>query len=257
MNQIAETISKINKVEDFTRQQDYIRRCAEILKIEEAGLNALVNKFIREKIQKQEAKSGSTEAAGPGLETPPVADPDKEEYSNLFNRDELQERGLARCLIEFGSKPWDEEKTVADFVFEEIADLDMLDNKELVNMISLFRQWYEDGREPGPRDFLYHEDSAVSTLVVSLMEFAYELSPNWSEHYEGKILTREELYKEEVNSTVNYLKLRKVKRMIVENQKDLEKPHEPEELLLLLQTHKHLKEMEQELTRQVGTVIFR
>ncbi|HEU4607424.1 MAG TPA: DNA primase, partial [Chitinophagaceae bacterium] len=254
---IAETISKINKVEDFTKQQDYIRRCAEVLKIEEAGLNALVNKFIREKIQKQEAKSGSTDAAAPTQEAPTDANPDREEYSHLFNRDELQERGLTRCLIEFGSKPWDEEKTVADFVFEEIADLDMLDNKELVNMINLFRQWYDAGREPGPRDFLYHEDSAVSTLVVSLMEFAYELSPNWSEHYEGKIPTREELYKEEVNSTVNYLKLRKVKRMIVENQKDLERPHEPEELLLLLQTHKHLKEMEQELTRQVGTVIFR
>ncbi|HEU4610341.1 MAG TPA: DNA primase, partial [Chitinophagaceae bacterium] len=28
VNQIAETISKINKVEDFTKQQDYIRRCA-------------------------------------------------------------------------------------------------------------------------------------------------------------------------------------------------------------------------------------
>lgn len=257
VNQIAETISKINKVEDFTKQQDYIRRCAEILKIEEAGLNALVNKFIREKIQKQEAKSGSTDAAASAQEASTDANPDREEYSHLFNRDELQERGLTRCLIEFGSKPWDEEKTVADFVFEEIADLDMLDNKELVNMINLFRQWYDAGREPGPRDFLYHEDSAVSTLVVSLMEFAYELSPNWSEHYEGKIPTREELYKEEVNSTVNYLKLRKVKRMIVENQKDLERPHEPEELLLLLQTHKHLKEMEQELTRQVGTVIFR
>jgi DNA primase len=50
VNQIAETISKINKTEEFTRRQDYIKRVAEILKIEEAGFNALVNKVIRDKI---------------------------------------------------------------------------------------------------------------------------------------------------------------------------------------------------------------
>ncbi len=38
VNQVAETISKINKAEDFTRQQDYIRQCAELLKIGEEGL---------------------------------------------------------------------------------------------------------------------------------------------------------------------------------------------------------------------------
>src|SRR6185436_18574457 len=53
VNQIAETISRINKIEDFTKQQDYIKRCSELLRIEETGLNALVNKFIREKVAKQ------------------------------------------------------------------------------------------------------------------------------------------------------------------------------------------------------------
>src|SRR4029077_1050370 len=34
VNQVAETISKINKAEDFTKQQDYIKQCAELLRIE-------------------------------------------------------------------------------------------------------------------------------------------------------------------------------------------------------------------------------
>jgi DNA primase len=54
VNQIAETISKINKAEDFTKQQDYIKQCADILKIDESGLHALVNKFIRNRIITQE-----------------------------------------------------------------------------------------------------------------------------------------------------------------------------------------------------------
>ena len=41
VNQIAESISKINKAEDFTKQQDYIRKTAELLKIDEGGLHTL------------------------------------------------------------------------------------------------------------------------------------------------------------------------------------------------------------------------
>ncbi len=62
VNQVAETISRINKAEDFTRQQDYIRQCAELLKIEETGLHTLVNKFIRERIAKQENKAAAAAA---------------------------------------------------------------------------------------------------------------------------------------------------------------------------------------------------
>jgi DNA primase len=69
--------------------------------------------------------------------------------------------------------------------------------------------------------------------------------------------TRNDTYKEEVFSTVNYLKLRKIKRLISINQKDLEQPHTAEEQLSLLQTHKHLKDLEVEMTRQMGTVILR
>ena len=54
VNRIAETVSKITKAEHFTRRQDYVKQVSEMLKIEEAGFNDLVNKFIREKVQKEE-----------------------------------------------------------------------------------------------------------------------------------------------------------------------------------------------------------
>ncbi|MFM7838485.1 MAG: DNA primase, partial [Chitinophagaceae bacterium] len=66
VNQIAETLSKINKVEDFTRQQDYIKRCAQLLKIDESGLHALVNQFIRDRItQQQKVQRTETEPTEP------------------------------------------------------------------------------------------------------------------------------------------------------------------------------------------------
>lgn len=73
----------------------------------------------------------------------------------------------------------------------------------------------------------------------------------------GYLKMDEDRTNEEVESAINYLKLRKIKRMLLENQLDLEKEHKPEEFAVLHQTHEHLKKMEMELTKKLGTVIIR
>ena len=101
------------------------------------------------------------------------------------------------------------------------------------------------------------DDPEISSQVVKLMKVDTEISPNWSRHYEGYIPSREELYKEEVLSTMNYLQLRKIKKLIAENQSDLEKAANQQDQLIYIQTHQHLKKIEVELTKKIGTVIFK
>lgn len=256
VNQIAETLSRINKAEDFTKQQDYIRQCAALLKIEEAGLNNLVNKFIREKIQKLEAKA-APDTDVPYFEGNPDTTEQYDESFLLLQKDELQEKAVIHALIEFGLKPWDNGKRVADFLFEELDDEELFDNKQLWEIAETYKTWYQAGMEPTPRHFYYMENQAMSSLVVSLMEFPYEVSDKWKNKFRLPVSSREEMYKEEVLATLRYLKLRKIKRMMEENQQDLEKPHSPEEQVTLLQTHQALKQMEKELLQQLGTVIVR
>ena len=258
VNRMAETIARINKAEDFTKQQDYIKRCAQMLKIEEAGLHTLVNKFIREKITKEENKASREEQFN-NTQAEPVTDAD-DDVLQLFNKDEKNERAMVRSLLEWGIKDWDEQRRVADYVFEEIKanQLDeLIDNKELLRVIQTYQTWYDAGIEPTAKNFLYHDDLPLSTLVVSLMDDdTSELSANWKSHFEGHIATREELYKNDVFSALNYLKLRKIKRLILENQQDLEKPHSHDEHMVLLQMHQHLKQLEIALTKQLGTVVL-
>jgi len=258
VNQIAETISKINKAEDFTKQQDYIRQCSQLLKIDETGLNALVNKFIRERVGKTENRQAADTANFKSVEDMPVMAGSPEDDSfNLLFKDELHERAVVRSLVEFGIKEWDAEKRVADFLFEEMIDEDLFDNKQLLRIIHTYKTWYDEKLEPTAKNFLYHEDQQLSTLVVSIMDVQYELSDKWKAEFEMPVPTREELYKEEVLSTLNYLKIRKIKRMIEQNQEDLQQPHTSEEQLMLIQTHQHLKQMERSLMQQMGTVIIR
>ncbi|MEJ7768535.1 MAG: DNA primase [Chitinophagaceae bacterium] len=258
VNQIAETISKINKAEDFTRQHDYIRQCSELMKIEETGLNVLVNKYIRERITKQESRQGSPELQQPASgthnhETPIIAD----ETLNLLQKDEMQERAVIRSLLDFGLKDWDATRKVAEYVMEELVDEEMFDNQELVRVLEIYKAWFKEGIEPTARNFLYHEDQQLSRLVSSIVEFPYELSYKWKEEYEMPVATREDMYREEVTSTLGYLKMRKIKRLISQNQKDLEKEHTAEEQLMLIQTHQHLKKLEIEILQQAGTVIIK
>ena len=259
VNQVAETISKINKAEDFTRQQDYIKQCAELLKIEEGGLHSLVNKFIRDRITKDDNKQSRDDANDASNKSQSPADIEDDALL-LLNKDEEHEKAMVRSLLEFGLKEWDNNLRVAEHIFAEIDNNqleDLIDNKNLIALVKTYKSWYDAGLEPTSKTFLYHEDLAMSTLVVNVMDYNTDISPNWKEFYQGKIATREELYKEEVFSTVNYLKLRKTKRMMDENQREMEKEHTIEEQLMLLQIHQHLKQIEIELTRALGTVIFR
>jgi DNA primase len=239
-----------------------VKQVSEMLKIEEAGLNDLVNKFIREKVQKEENKQPSEvgQAKPADASTNEEQKDEKDNYDTLFNKDELQERAIVRSLLEFGLKKWDEEMSVAEYIFHEIDEnelIDMIENPTLVGIITSYRKLYDNGENPTDKEFLYYEDVNVSRLVISLMDSQTEISEHWKKHFEGKIATREDLFIEEVTSTLSYFKLRKIKKMIDENQRELEKATTDSEQMICLKIHIALKLEEQEITKQLGTVIFR
>jgi DNA primase len=259
VNQVAETIARINRAEDFTRRQDYIKQVSELLKIEETGMNALVNKIIRDKISKEENKFTPAPSENNEQQQGNESLPDSPEEL-LLNKDELNERALIRCLIEFGQNEWENETNVAAYLLKEIEEneLDvMMENQTLLQVLQQYREWYQEGKAPNEKSFLYLENRTLSELVIQLMSNDAEISPKWKEKYEGHIPTRAELFKEEIISCLNYLKLRKIKKMMLENQLELQHSSNPEEQMLILQTHQHLKQMEIQLTQRLGTVIYK
>ena len=258
VNQIAETIAKINKAEDFTKQQDYIQKTAEILKIDESGLHTLVNKYIREKFSKDEKRQFANEKVfqQSSREIDEFSDGDADALE-LLNKDEFNERAVVRCLLEFGLKEWEPEKTVADYLLQECIDEEMISNPGLIKIVDTYKTWYDEKLQPTPKNFLYNDDLEMSRMVVSLIEFPYEVSPNWLNTYELPMRSREDNYKEEIISTLSYLELKKIKRLIDLNQKELETSTSPERQLLLMQTHVRLKDLETKITKDIGAVILK
>jgi DNA primase len=257
VNRIAETISKVTKAEHFTKRQDYVKQVAEMLKIDEAGLNDLVNKFIREKVQKEEGRNVTDDRQQTTDEGQQVTDENFVE--NLFNKDEFQERAIVRTLLEFGLKDWDDETSVANHIFSEMDENDlesMIENKTLLTIINLYKTWYEEGKNPTDKDFLYYEDANLNNLVINLMDSQTEISSNWNKRYEGKIATREDLFREEVISTLTHFKLRKIKKLIEQNNEEM-KTVSTDEAMILIKVQQALKKVEKQLTTNMGTVYYK
>jgi len=258
VNQIAESISKINKAEEFTKQDDYIRKTAALLKIDEGGLHNLVNKFTREKLSKEEKKSFSSEPVQQERGTE-ILETTNEEIDALgLLKDEIyHERSVVRCLLEFGLKEWEPGKTVADYLLYDCIDDELIDDEMLRKIVRFYKTWYEEKLEPTAKTFLYNEDLQMGNAVVALLDFPYEISDGWKEKYEMPVPTRDDNYKKDIISTFNYLELKRIKKLITMNAEELEKTTSWERQVLLIQTQTHLKSMETQITNEMGTVILK
>lgn len=285
VNKIAESISRINKAEDFTKQQDYIKQSAHILNVDEAGLHALVNKYIRDRIAIQEKKNITTGVDEATVSKAAANNFDDTTFEMLF-KDQLQEKELARILLEYGNRHWDEKTLIADYIFNEIDELD-IEDKEVYHLIHAIKELLQNRPELfNDKYFVYNTDNVLSTFAISLLNHPYEESKKWiskagqnmgfqkslfQQSYENFVRTvadgnedelnhykliSEDRTKEIVMSAIRYLKLKKLKRMLLQNQQDMEADKSYQKFPELHFIHKSLKDMEREITDQTGTVIL-
>jgi DNA primase len=249
INTIAESISKINKTEDFSRQQDYVKQCASILQIEEAGLHQLVNKFIKENITKQERSTVKhiEEAAHVTSEENEIAD---DELLALITKVDAQEKAILKSLIEFGHKPWKETQTVADYIIETLTEEDLIEDPEMGLLLKTYMNQYNAFKENvDSKFFTYHENDHIRSLVIDLLEEKYQMSANWEEKEKRIIKKKEDNYLEEVTDNLRYLKIRKIKKMLTANEEEM-KILDGEELEVSIKVQLKLMQYLKDLTQQ-------
>jgi DNA primase len=170
--------------------------------------------------------------------------------------------------------PWDHQQKIADYIFNESIVEEMLENQIISKTIQIYREMMSNNQEPTDKDFIFSQDNEVSTLVVGLMNSPYELSEHWQaekqafssleqgfrkymniEYVHKPLMKEVKTFKDDVLSTLQFLKLKKIKHLMEQNQIDLEANNSYEKLLELLPSHLHIKEMEMEITKMTGSVI--
>jgi DNA primase len=247
VNIVAESLSRLNKAEDFTKRQEYIHQCATVLKIDENGLVNLVNKYARDRFTKEEKKQEVEESS-----TQKTAVDD----NIIFQQDEAQEKNVLRVLLEFGLNEWSADETIAEHIFEELEQY-RFENADMAYLYEVYKKQYKEGSHPSAKTLLYHEEARIRTLVVNVTLFPFELSQRWDEKLENIKVNNLDTSLQDVMMSLNYFKLQKIKKMFEQNQEDMLKSKELNEQLRLMEVHKQLKEIEIEITRQLGAVIVK
>lgn len=250
VNEIAETISLINKAEDFSLQQFYIRESAMRLDIDEQGLINLVNKFIRERLQQEERQQGRRQAP---QEAPPEAELIFDEATgasivvDMVQKDHSDEWQLVRVLLEYGDKPYKDTGTVAQLFFETI-DLALLEHPLSRQIVQEYHQyWSAQHRLPDHKYFTSHADRAIRQKAADLLHTAHVPSHNWQEKHRIEVLHGEQIYEAEIESTFAYFELKLLRRLLAENMRQMQHEPDPQRLMTLMKAHQSLKLREKEL----------
>jgi DNA primase len=162
---------------------------------------------------------------------------------------------VIRVLFEYGLKNYNEAQTIAAYIFEQLENYP-LENPDYEKLIDLYKDWYNKGLEPTTKSMLYHEDEQVRQLLINISMFPFELSNRWDEILPNMNIVNKDISVADTEMSLNYFKLRKIKKMFEQNQRDMEFATY-EEQIKLMQLHKQLKEFEIAITQQLGTVILR
>ncbi|MFA6150741.1 MAG: DNA primase [Chitinophagaceae bacterium] len=255
VNEIAESISRINKAEDFALQDYYIKEASQLLKVDETGLVNLVNKFIRDRIDQDRRQVQNNH---PEAEEQHFNSTEQQiEQANETVTDEAQEWQLIRVLISYGDKPSEGFANVAQMIYERI-DPEMIEVKDVGLFYKIYFDYVTEQKElPGMHYFTLHPDQKIQVRAANLFQNKNEVSHNWLELYGIGMLNGDENYIHDVESTLGYFELKKVKIMQADVRSELQKTKDEAQMVELMQQFISLKKTEQEILQRPGTVIVK
>jgi DNA primase len=255
VNEVAESIARINKAEDFTLQQHYIREASRLMSVDEGGLITLVNKYLRERLDAEGRQRGKDT---PEMPAPQESSPEapRQELKTLATH-ERQEWGLIKMLMESGARPYHEAGTVADLVASRV-DPELIETPAARAMFDAYFAYKSLHTEPpGIQYFVTHPNPAFQQQAATLLHSRDEVSHNWKDVYGIDTFHGDDGYLADADSTLTYFELKKLKHMQGELARRLRDERDEDRLNKLMQLFLKLKSDEEEILKKTGTVIVR
>ena len=264
LGQIANTISKIKNP---LRRDEYVKVTRQVLGVDEGRMIFEVNKLLRRDLEKHQALEGvtppSSEDSFPTEEPGYVSNPVMAE-AEMSVGDEFQEKHIAHILINAGAEWYDQAHTttVAQYVWINIEDvIDYVDSKLYKKVVIEILQRLNQGLDISAQYFINHPEPEVRQLASTVLTSPYEFSENWEKKHEVFLNQRmpEENYHKDAELAVKRLKLRKIGRILADNHAKMKVINQTDvdQLLPLIKLDQKLKEMRNQLAKELGMVVVK
>jgi len=254
---IAENIAAIP---DPLKRAAFINETASMLEIPERILIDEVNRFkldnrkVKDRETRRENAVGNMVPPDIGYATsfnefdaPPALQKDSTNY---------QELQLLKTLILHADKEFEEGISVAHYIFKELHEDEIWPiTQEYADLFLDAKNQLEEHKVLNELFFIRNHKS--SKLAADVLSTKHQLSKGWEENYEKFIKTDEDNYKQLVVDNLNYVKLKHIDILMLENQEGLKTAETDEDISIYQNVHANLQEARKKITDQLGTVILK
>jgi len=254
---IAENIAAIP---DPLKRAAFINETASMLEIPERILIDEVNRFKLDNRKVKDRETRRENAAG-NLVPPDIV------YAASFNEFDAppalqkdstnyQELQLLKTLMLHADKEFEEGVSVAQYIFKELDEDEIWPiTQEYADMFLDAKNQLEEHKVLNELFFIRNHKS--SKLAADVLSTKHQLSKGWEENYEKFIKTDEDNYKQLVVDNLNYVKLKHIDILMLENQEGLKTAESEEDIAIYQNVHANLQEVRKKITDQLGTVILK
>ena len=263
---IKEIVQSISLIPDGITRSVYVKECSSMMDIGEQTLMNELNKRLREKFKKQNKISHAEPESPVFVEAPP----DHKQIEVDFLNTEYQEKDIVRLLLNYGHEdlildikdehghPTTETVSVARFIVDDLnADEIKFNNKDYQFIYDEFNEMLGKDEIPEDKYFINHENPKISKAAIDLLATPYELSKNWEEVARVIVVTEKGKLLYAVENAVLSFKAKRIEEMVHQNQEKIKTMENDEDLLVLLNEIKNLKETSREINKLMGRVITR
>ncbi len=248
---IKDMVETIAYIPDQIVRTVYVQECSTIMDVPEQTLMNELNKLLRKKYRKkiQASEQEVQEVATKQEET--IREFDKLDMS-------FQEQEIIRLMLLYGDRSFTETDTeteeqfsvnIARYVVDDlIAEEITFSDKTLGKIFDLYKEALEQEEVPRISYFTNHPDEEVAARAIELISTPYELSNNWEKN-KIFVKTEEDQLKFLTNTTILALKEKYITRQMKEIEEQLKQTTDDEEILMLLNAFRQLKEVHKEINK--------
>lgn len=144
-------------------------------------------------------------------------------------------------LDEFG-KPAPVSVRLLNFVVDDFNDDQLnFDNATCQKIYEIFARYQPTDIIPPIQEFTGHPDEDVRNMVINLISTPHALSQNWSVKHRIFVKSEEDHLRDNLLNVVYSFKLKRLERMIAQNQEKIKTSTDVDEQMELLETDRQLK----------------
>ena len=242
---VKDIIASVALVSDTIKRSLFLHEAAIVLNMSEEVLYQELRRVTLEKVKEK------NKGENVPINLPPP--PSQEEDQILTKKDgRHQERFMIKVLLLYGRREYPGYASAAHFICDELSEIAWLE-PSCMRIFDEVQKAINAGETiPDYTSYTHSGDVEMEQYVTNLIMEKNKLAEGWKKFLDRDIVSPDVNYTEEVKSSLNHLKLRKIMEMIYEvdaMSKEVTIPEKQDELLAMKM---HLNDLKRPLTNEMG-----